>query len=68
LFDRVRTLVPASLSDTVDGLADICEERRQLRVQARLHHVLHGWLLVHVPLTAALMVLSVVHAVLALRY
>ena len=29
---------------------------------------LHGWLLIHVPLAAALLVLLVAHAVLALRY
>ena len=64
----MRTLVPPALAESVDDLADICEERRQLRAQERLHRVLHGWLFVHVPLTMALMALSVFHALWALRY
>ena len=34
----------------------------------RLHHVLHGWLFVHVPLSYGLMVLATVHAIQALQY
>jgi hypothetical protein len=49
-------------------LEAICEERRELAQQKRLHHWLHGWLLVHVPLSLALLLLSAAHAVLALRY
>jgi hypothetical protein len=33
-----------------------------------MHHVLHGWLLVHVPLSYATLLLGAVHAVIALRY
>jgi len=36
--------------------------------QARLHRWLHAWLLVHVPLSIALILLGAVHAVVALRY
>jgi hypothetical protein len=68
LFQQLRkSLVPA-LQDTVNELEAICEERWQLAQQKRLHHVLHGWLLVHVPLSMALLLLAVVHAVIALRY
>jgi len=49
-------------------LEEICEERRQFLVQRRLHLWLHSWLLVHVPLSFALLVLAAVHAVLSLRY
>ena len=52
----------------MNQLEAICEERWQLARQKRLHHLLHGWLLVHVPLSAGLLFLSVVHAVHALRY
>src|SRR5262249_20782090 len=62
------TRVPGSLHHVGDDLEAICEERRQLRVQARLHYWLHAWLLVHAPLSVALLLLSAVHAVLALRY
>jgi hypothetical protein len=68
VFAQLRTRVPASLHSVVDELEAICEERRQLRVQTRLHYWLHAWLLVHVPLSIALLVLSFAHAVIALRY
>ncbi|MBI4611631.1 MAG: hypothetical protein HY726_21800 [Candidatus Rokubacteria bacterium] len=68
LFQHLRTALPPSLHETVNELEAICEERRQLAQQKRLHHWLHGWLLVHVPLSMALLLLSAVHAVTALRY
>jgi len=49
-------------------LENICEEEHQLSRQARIYHWLHAWLLVHVPLSIALLVLGAVHAVMALRY
>ena len=68
VFAQLRTRVPDSLHHVVDDLQAICEERRQLRVQTGLHYWLHAWLLVHVPLSIALLLLSAAHAVLALRY
>jgi len=68
IFAQLRTRVPPQLHGVLDELEAMCEERRQLRLQARLHHVLHGWLLVHVPLSLGLLLLSAVHAVIALRY
>jgi hypothetical protein len=68
LFRHLRTLVPPALHETLEELEAICDERRQLAEQKRLHHWLHGWLLVHVPLSMALLLLSVVHAVISIRY
>ena len=68
VFLYLRMELPAALGEVVDDLQAICEERRQLAVQVRLHHWLHGWLLVHVPLSMALLLLSVVHAIVTLRY
>src|ERR1700674_3172449 len=67
-FSSLRTLLPAPAHATLDDLQDICDEARQLTRQEQLHHWLHGWLLVHIPLSLALIVLGVVHAVAALRY
>jgi len=36
----------------------ICEEKRQLDQQRRYHLVLHGWLLVHIPLSYAVLLLE----------
>jgi hypothetical protein len=52
----------------VDDLENICEEKRQLDQQSRLHRILHGWLLVHIPLSYALLLLGAVHAVMALKF
>ena len=60
--------MPVAAHDVLHDLEEICEERRQLLIQRRLHLWLHGWLLIHVPLSFALLVLTAVHAVLSLRY
>ncbi len=67
-FAQLRMLVPASLHTTLDDLEGICEEERQLTLQSRLHVWLHGWLLLHIPLSLALILLGAIHAVLATRY
>ena len=67
-FERLRTLSPEAGHEALAELADLCEERRQLAVQSRIHLWMHGWLLIHAPLTMALLVLAAVHAVQALRY
>lgn len=68
LFEYLRTVVAPAGHEVVDELRAICDERRQLAQQKRLHHWLHGWLLVHVPVSLALLVLAAVHAVVSLRY
>lgn len=67
-FVQLRTLVPPALHTTLEDLEGICEEERQLTMQARLHLWLHGWLLLHIPLSLALILLGAVHAVMALRF
>ena len=56
------------LGDLIERIAAACETRRQFDLQARIHGWLHGWLLVHVPLSFALGVLLAVHVPLALWY
>ena len=68
LFQQLRVLVPQPLWPKFDDLENICEEKRQLERQRRLHHFLHGWLLVHIPASYALLVLGAIHAVVALRF
>ena len=67
-FSGLRTLLPAAAHATLGDLEDICDEARQLTRQEQLHRWLHGWLLVHIPLSLALILLGAVHAVMALRY
>ena len=68
IFEGLRMLLPVELHDIVKNLEDICEEERQLRRQITYHHWLHGWLMLHVPLSLALLLLGCAHAVMALRY
>ncbi len=68
VFSGLQTLMPSSAQATMQDLEDICDEARQLVRQEQLHHWLHGWLLVHIPLSLALILLGAVHAVMALRY
>jgi hypothetical protein len=68
LFSQLRTLTPQMLHDVFDDLENICQEKRDLDRQTRYHRILHGWLLAHIPLSAALIVLGFIHAFAALRY
>jgi hypothetical protein len=68
MFEGLRTLLPANLQATINNLEQICEEERQLRRQVTFHHWLHGWLMLHVPLSLALLLLGCAHAIMALRY
>ena len=67
-FGKLRPLLPPALAGPIADLESLCEEERQLLRQERLHGILHGWLIVHVPLSFALMALAVVHIVMALRF
>jgi hypothetical protein len=67
-FSGLRTLLPAAAHATLSDMEDICDEARQLTRQERLHRWLHGWLLLHIPLSLALILLGAIHAVVALKY
>lgn len=68
IFEELRLRLPSEFHATLKDLESICEEERQLNRQARLHRILHAWLLVHVPLSYALLALAAVHVVMALRF
>jgi hypothetical protein len=68
MFQQFRVLLPPELHSNLDDLENICAEKRQLDKQSRLHKILHGWLLVHIPLSYALLLLGAVHAVVALKF
>jgi hypothetical protein len=67
-FEALRRKLPAPAHGVIADLESICEEERQLTRQQRLYVWLHGWLLVHVPLSIALILLGAVHAGVAWRY
>ena len=67
-FTKLRMLVPPEAHPVIANLENLCEEERQLTRQVRLHRILHVWLLFHIPLSLILLLLSVFHAIIALRY
>ena len=67
-FDDLRLRVAPRLRDLVDQLEELCERRRQLNLQRRLHFWLHNWLGVHLPLSVLLLILLAAHIFFALRY
>ena len=68
MFQALRTQLDVRAHATVDVLENLCEQRRQLDRQSRLHVWLHNWLLVHLPVSVALVVLMFVHVYVALKY
>jgi hypothetical protein len=68
MFANLRTLLPDVIHPVIADLENICEEKRQLDHQIRMHRLLHGWLFIHVPLSLALLLMGAVHAVIALRF
>jgi len=68
MFGKLRPLLGSRFDPAVTDLESICEEERQLSRQQRMHALLHAWLIVHVPLSFALMLLACVHAVMALKF
>jgi hypothetical protein len=69
LFARVQALPGfGAVKDQLVELRGYCHERRLLADQQRMYHWLHGWLLVHVPLSVLLLVLGLAHAVMSLYY
>jgi hypothetical protein len=67
-FAALRRMMPPVAHPALDDLLSICDETRQLMRQERLHRWLHGWLLAHIPLSLALIMLGAIHAFMALRY
>ncbi len=68
MFQQLRLLLPPNLHSGVDDLENICEEKRELDQQTRYHRILHGWLLVHIPFSYAVLLLGAIHAVTALKF
>lgn len=67
-LDFRKTLPDEGLQEVLDTLEGFTEERRQFALQKRMQHVLHGWLLIHVPASWVMVMLIPLHAVMSLRY
>jgi hypothetical protein len=68
-FEMLRGLPGfASAREALNKLQKLCDERRALAAEERYHLLLHSWLVVHVPLSAGLLVLAAWHAVASLYF
>lgn len=68
VFAQVRQTLSKPMHPILSELDSICNERRQLASQVRLHRWLHLWLYVHIPLSVSLLVLGLVHAIVSVYY
>lgn len=67
-FDALTAALDPQLHPALQRLSELCEQVRQARRQLLLQSLLHGWLLLHVPLAMALLVLLALHMLTVLRY
>jgi hypothetical protein len=67
-FADIRARLSPAAYPAVEVLEELCDQRRQLDLQSRLHIWLHGWLWIHLPLSTALVALMIAHIYYALKY
>jgi hypothetical protein len=65
---RYRALLPDELHPAVGRLERICDDCRTLRSRERMRRRIDGWMIVHAPLSLALVILVAIHAIYSLRY
>jgi len=68
IFRELRNKLNPGTYEAIDILENLCDQRRQLDRQDRLHRWLHNWLWVHLPLSIALVVLMFFHVWVAFKY
>ncbi len=68
IFRELKNKLNPGTHDAIDILENLCDQRRQLDRQKRMHFWLHNWLIVHLPLSVALVILMGVHVWVALKY
>lgn len=68
IFASIQLTLPALMGPAMDRLRAMVDLRRQWVLQARIQFWLHNWLLVHLPVSVAMSILMVLHAVRALKY
>ena len=68
LFASLRSGMPPAARPAMERLRKMALVRRQGALQSRIHFWLHNWRLLHLPLSVAMTMLMVLHAVRALKY
>jgi len=64
-FHSLKLNLPPKHHPTLERCQVWVDERRQLDLQTKLHHWLHGWLLIHAPVSVLLLIVTAWHAIVA---
>jgi hypothetical protein len=64
----VRLNVSEPFRPKVDEIKQYCTDHRQMAQQERFHHWLHGWLIIHVPVSFILLVWTIWHIFITFSY
>src|SRR4051812_10123404 len=67
-FEDLRQKAPSAVRPAIDQIEALCRRRSELAAQDRLQFWLHGWLLIHLPLSVLLVILLLGHVYFALRF
>ncbi len=62
IFRNIKVHVAGQWRPRIEKLEGWCEARRLMDLQTKYHHWLHSWLLIHVPASFALIILTAWHA------
>jgi len=65
LFRLMRLQSPSFVHQALEQMQELCDEKRRIDIQVRLHRWLHSWLLVHAPASILLVVVTFWHAFVA---
>lgn len=68
IFATIREGIPRAMVPVAKELESICKERRQLISQNKLQWIMHGWTLIHIPLSMSLLILTLVHVIMSLYF
>ena len=68
IFATIREGIPRAMVPVAVELESICKERRQLISQNKLQWIMHGWTLIHIPLSLSLLILTLVHVIMSLYF
>lgn len=67
-FTGLRRMLPLEAHAATNHLEELCRYRLDFNLQRRLHFMLHGWLVVHMPVSLVLLVFLAIHIFSALRF
>ncbi len=67
-FRALKLVVAPEWQPMVEDLQRKCDDRRLMDLQTKYQHWLHGWLVIHVPASFALLIFTAWHAWVAVRF